>query len=68
MYKLYGFRVSNYYNMVKLPLLEKGIDFEEVDTMPSADEDFLQKSPMGKVPCLEFDGKTDRYRPDQISP
>lgn len=30
MLKLYGFAVSNYYNMVKLALLEKGVPFEEV--------------------------------------
>ena len=30
MFKLYGFAISNYYNMVKLALLEKGLPFEEV--------------------------------------
>ncbi|MBV1930445.1 MAG: glutathione S-transferase family protein [Porticoccaceae bacterium] len=55
MFKLYGFPVSNYYNMVKLALLEKGLEFEEVLTRPSQKEDFLQKSPMGKVPCLVVD-------------
>ena len=30
MLKLYGFCVSNYYNMVKLALLEKGLPFEEI--------------------------------------
>ncbi|MEZ0122507.1 MAG: glutathione S-transferase family protein [Candidatus Reddybacter sp.] len=53
MFKLYGFPVSNYYNMVKLTLLEKGFEFEEVITLPSQEDDFLSKSPMGKVPCLE---------------
>ena len=53
MIKLYGFPVSNYYNMVKFALLEKGIDFEEVAAMPSQESDFLSKSPMGKVPCIE---------------
>jgi len=53
MFKLYGFPVSNYYNMVKLTLLEKGFEFEEVITMPSQESDFLSKSPMGKIPCLE---------------
>ncbi|MCZ6666299.1 MAG: glutathione S-transferase family protein [Gammaproteobacteria bacterium] len=51
--KLYGFPMSNYYNMVKIALLEKGIAFEEVTTMPNQEPDFLAKSPMGKVPCLE---------------
>lgn len=51
--KLHGFPISNYYNMVKMVLLEKGMDFEEVITKPSQDADFLAKSPMGKVPSLE---------------
>jgi len=53
MFKLYGFPVSNYYNMVKLTLLEKGFEFEEIITMPSQENDFLSISPMGKIPCLE---------------
>ena len=53
MIKLYGFPVSNYFNMVKLVLLEKGVDFEFVPTSVSQEMDYLQKSPMGKVPCIE---------------
>lgn len=53
MLKLYGFTISNYYNMVKMALLEKGIEFEEVETRPSQEETYLAKSPMGKVPTLE---------------
>jgi len=53
MLKLYGFALSNYYNVVKTALLEKGIDFEEVLTRLPAEQDFLARSPMGKVPCLE---------------
>jgi glutathione S-transferase len=53
--KLHGFTVSNYFNMVKMALLEKGIDFEFVDVRPNQEGDFLAKSPMGKVPCLETD-------------
>ena len=53
MIKLYGFPISNYYNMVKMALLEKGIAFEEIDTRPSQDESYLSISPMGKVPCIE---------------
>lgn len=34
MLKLYGFAVSNYYNMVKMALLEKGVPFEEVPFLP----------------------------------
>jgi len=44
---------SNYYNMVKAVLLEKGVAFDEVDVRPSQESDYLAKSPMGKVPCLQ---------------
>ena len=51
MLKLCGFGASNYYNKVKLVLLEKGVSFEEElawvgETDPSA-------SPLGKVPYLK---------------
>jgi len=59
MYKLHGFALSNYYNLVKLALLEKALPFEEVAVFPPAKPDFLQKSPMGKIPCLEVG--TGRY-------
>lgn len=55
MTKLYGFSVSNYYNMAKFSMLEKGIKFEEVPAMPSQEKDYTSKSPMGKVPCVETD-------------
>lgn len=55
MIKLYGFPISNYYNMAKMALIEKGLDFEEVDVRPNQEDDFLAKSPMGKVPCMETD-------------
>jgi len=57
MLKLGGFAVSNYYNKVKVALLEKAIPFEEVFCMTSQDETYLKRSPMGKVPYLEVDGK-----------
>lgn len=53
MLKLHGISLSNYTNMVKQCLIEKGIEFEQVDARPSQDDDFLAKSPMGKIPCLE---------------
>ncbi len=53
MLKLYGFPVSNYTNMVHLSLLEKGIAFEYVLTMPEQSPEFLARSPRGKVPALE---------------
>ncbi|WP_372748397.1 glutathione S-transferase family protein [Litorivivens sp.] len=53
MLKLYGFAVSDYFNMVKHVLLEKGIEFEEVVIFPDQSAEYLAKSPMGKVPCIE---------------
>ncbi|WP_331693056.1 glutathione S-transferase [Pseudomonas sp. ZY71] len=52
MFKLYGFSVSNYYNMVKLALLEKGLPFEEVTFYPTSTPESLAISPRGKVPVL----------------
>ncbi|MCM8739446.1 glutathione S-transferase family protein [Pseudomonas koreensis] len=56
MFKLYGFPVSNYYNMVKLALLEKGLVFEEVTFYPTPTPQSLAISPRGKVPVLEVEG------------
>ncbi|MEE1918255.1 glutathione S-transferase [Pseudomonas asiatica] len=53
MLKLHGFSVSNYYNMVKLALLEKGLPFEEVIFYGGQAPQALQVSPRGKVPVLE---------------
>lgn len=53
MLRLHGFAVSNYFNMVKLALLEKGVDFEINIVHGSQDDDFLARSPRGKVPFLE---------------
>ncbi|MNB64229.1 Glutathione S-transferase [compost metagenome] len=55
MFKLYGFSVSNYYNMVKLALLEKGLPFEEVTFYPTQTPESLAISPRGKVPVLGVD-------------
>jgi len=57
--KLCGFHLSNYHNKVRLALLEKGIAFEEdAGCRPSQKDEFLARSPMGKVPFLEVDGTT----------
>ncbi|WP_153787519.1 glutathione S-transferase [Pseudomonas sp. EMN2] len=53
MLKLHGFAVSNYYNMVKLALLEKGLPFEEVLFFGGQAPQALAVSPRGKVPVLE---------------
>jgi glutathione S-transferase len=55
MIKLHGWAVSNWSNIVKYALLEKGIEFEEIHTLPSQDDAFKLKSPMGKVPFIETD-------------
>ncbi|WP_137819018.1 glutathione S-transferase family protein [Pseudomonas sp. 2FG] len=53
MLKLYGFAVSNYFNMVKLALLEKGVPFEVVAIHGGQSDEFLAISPRGKVPVLQ---------------
>jgi len=57
MIKLHGFAASNYYNVPKLALLEKGIRFEEVVSYigagPNYNPEYLDRSPLGKVPALE---------------
>ena len=55
MITLYGISLSNYYNKIKLALLEKGIDFKEEATVPSQDPDMLPRSPLGKIPYIKTD-------------
>ena len=59
MITLCGFAVSNYFNKVKLALLEKGLPFEEqfVGT-GSKDETVLSASPLGKIPFIRTDAGT----------
>ena len=53
MLTLCGFPVSNYYNKVKLALLEKGVPFaEEVVLTKSTDEAVINASPLGKIPFI----------------
>lgn len=56
MIKLHGILLSNYYSLAKACFFEKGLAFEEVNDPPSQHDDYLAKSPMGKVPCIEVDG------------
>lgn len=49
---LCGFASSNYFNKVKLALLEKGLPFAEEEVYSSQDEAFLELSPRGKLPYL----------------
>ena len=58
MIKVCGFRISNYHNKVLIALLEKGIAYEEDSGVrPSQKDDYLAKSPMGKVPYAEINGQ-----------
>ena len=59
MITLCGMSLSNYYNKVKLVLLEKGIAFEEqVVRTRSTDEAILDATPLGKIPFIRVDGGT----------
>ncbi len=50
---LCGFPVSNYYNKVKLALLEKGLPFtEELVMTKSTDAAVLAASPLAKIPFI----------------
>lgn len=52
--KLCGFSASNYYNKIKLQLLEKGVAFEEELVWTGNGHDtLLGRSPLGKVPFLD---------------
>lgn len=53
MITLYGVGISNYYNKVKLTLLEKQVPFQEEFVAPSQDEALLQRSPLGKIPFIQ---------------
>jgi glutathione S-transferase len=56
---LCGPTISNYYNKVKLALLEKGIAFtEEPVKAGSQDDAVLQASPLGKVPFIRTEHGT----------
>ena len=50
---LCGFPISNYYNKVKLALLEKSAPFEEEHVLTGrSDEAVLSCSPLGKIPYI----------------
>ena len=53
MIQLHGTPLSNYYNKVKLVLLEKGLEFSEHMVRPgTTDPAVLEASPVGKIPYL----------------
>ena len=50
---LYGFAMSNYYNKVKMALLEKGVPFDEAYEAPQKPSEGMQNaSPLKKIPYL----------------
>lgn len=53
---LCGFASSNYFNKVKVVLLEKQIPFAEEEVMPFADPALSELSPRGKLPFIKVDG------------
>ena len=56
MLTLCGSPISNYYNKVKLALLEKGVAFtEERVAIRSKDDAVLTASPLGKIPYIRTD-------------
>jgi glutathione S-transferase len=58
MITLCGTAISNYYNKVKLVLLEKGLPFsEELVKTGRTDEAVLSCSPLAKVPFIRVDGQ-----------
>ena len=65
MITLCGFPVSNYYNKVKMAMLEKGVPFTEEHVMTgSKDEAVLSVSPLGKVPFIKTpQGGLSKARP-----
>ena len=58
MFKLCGFALSNYYNKVKLALLEKGVPFEEELIWADRSAALMDKSPLGKIPYCETEHGT----------
>lgn len=57
MLTLCGFSASNYYNKVKLALLEKDVPFQEKLMWVDRSPELLAKSPLGKVPFFEIGDK-----------
>ena len=58
MLTLCGFAASNYYNKVKVALLEKAVPFEEKLVWTDRSPALYEKSPLGKVPFFEIGDQT----------
>ena len=55
MLTLCGFAASNYYNKVRLALMEKGVPFNERLVWPDRSAALMEQSPLGKIPYFEID-------------
>lgn len=59
-YTLYGFNGSTYVRTIRMLLLEKGIEYEQVPVNILAgegrSEEHMRRHPFGKIPTLEADG------------
>jgi glutathione S-transferase len=53
--RIHGYPVSNYLNIVRAAIMEKGLPHELIVTGAAQDERFLGMNPMGKIPVLEDD-------------
>ena len=53
MIKLYGHPLSDYATKLKIALLEKKIDFEEIKQYPSRESDYVKFSYTGRIPVIE---------------
>lgn len=53
MITLCGFGVSNYYNKLRVAMLEKEVPFTEATVYPWERERVLRSSPLGKIPYIE---------------
>ncbi|RXZ44431.1 glutathione S-transferase family protein [Crenobacter cavernae] len=57
MITLYGTALSPHYAKVRIALIEKGVNYREEPTSPNQSEEFLERSPLGKIPCVEINGQ-----------
>ena len=55
MLTLCGFAASNYYNKVRLALMEKGVPFNERLVWTDRSPALMEQSPLGKIPYFEID-------------
>ena len=60
MIKVHGLSLSNHSQMIKFALKEKKINYEWIETLPysmSKDETILEKSAIGALPIIEYQGE-----------